>query len=427
MDAEGNLHSTSLQSDTKILQVVILQAGALVRRPSIEVLVFGQRLVAIGRFVRKPLPARIDRIHDEPRALADAILVINRDGIVDASAGDAQHRPAAMKTEVDRHANILAGIRKGSVNRLAAGDRNVAGRADHRHRIRQALRTGRRDHRLDVLLGAAMRSRDDPQSVGGVASIELRHEVEPVSSLVQLGTLPVRPAILMPRDRAAEPGLLYPYRLVERSEVGTVDRFGDFQQLRMAIETQACIGELQRTEYELDDPLGRTFGRSRLGHLHRMTSVGIRGAADRIGERFYPTHGWGLAIGPERRSSLAIDDRTFRDRRVRDDVGHVALDVLEFVVLQQSLEDIEPAALVSIEDRAIEVALGIEADRAAIAEPHRAFLALATIALHRSLIGPIIDDGYLDERQTCHLNLSYGSEAGRRMQRAKTQRAFRDA
>ena len=130
-----------------------------------------------------------------------------------------------------------------------------------------------------------MRTRYDPQTIGGVAAVELRHEVEAVRALVERGIVPVRPAVLMPRDRTAEARLLDPHRLVEWHEVLAVDGLGDLQQLRMAIEPKARIGELQRAEHELHDIFGRLFRRRRFRHLHRMAPVGKLGTADRIGKR----------------------------------------------------------------------------------------------------------------------------------------------
>ena len=57
-------------------------------------------------------------------------------------------------------------------------------------------------------------------------------------------------------------------------------------------------------------------------------------------------------------------------RRASEHVGDVAFDVCQFSVVEHAFEDVETAARIGLEDRGIELALRVEADRAAIAERH---------------------------------------------------------
>ena len=72
-----------------------------------------------------------------------------------------------------------------------------------------------------------VRAGHHPQPVGRRAAVQLAHEVEAVGDRVEVGAVPVGPAVLVPGDRPAEAGLLDPHRLVERHEVVAVDRGGD--------------------------------------------------------------------------------------------------------------------------------------------------------------------------------------------------------
>jgi hypothetical protein len=195
----------------------------------------------------------------------------------------------------------------------------------------------------------------------------------------------------MPGHRGAAARLLDEQRLVERREVRTVDRGGDGEKPGMAVDAQHRLGELQRAQDEIDDFL-RCIGRGGgLVHLHRMAAVGEIGAAERIAERLGPQQARRRAVRRQRRPALGIERRAALDRQAVEDVVHVPFDVSQLVGLQHPFEDVEAAAPVGVEDVGMQLARVGEADRPAIAEARRAFLAFAQIRLHRSFFGAVVD------------------------------------
>ncbi|WP_431270964.1 hypothetical protein [Dankookia sp. P2] len=78
-------------------------------------------------------------------------------------------------------------------------------------------------------------------------------------------------------------------------------------------------------------------------------------------------------------------------RQPRQDVLDIGLDIGEFLGLHHALEDIEAAAPIVLEDLGMDAAIGVEADRPAIAERHGADLPGAEISLHRGLFRAVID------------------------------------
>src|SRR6202050_2706750 len=136
--------------NAEVLQIVILKVRLVSCSPPILVLLTGEGLIAIWFLIRKSLLASIDRVHDHTRALANSLLVINRDRIVNTPADYSQHRLATMKTEVDSDPNILASVREGTMNRLSITDHYVAGRTDEMNCLGYTLRACCLDHRLNV-------------------------------------------------------------------------------------------------------------------------------------------------------------------------------------------------------------------------------------------------------------------------------------
>ncbi len=294
-----------------------------------------------------------------------------------------------MEAKVERHARIGAHVREGAVQSLAIADRDVAGRTDHRNGVGQTLRASGPGERGDVHL-AAMRAGHNPEPIRGVAAVELRHEVEAVGVLAERGALPVRPAILVPGDRAAEAGVLDPDRLVEGREVRAVDRLGHRQELRVAVETQTGFRELERAEHELEHVGGGAGGPARLEHLHRVAAVGGSGPAERVGEGLDPAQVARDTAAAERRPPLAVELRVLRHRRPFQELVHVALEVGELVLAEQALEDVEAAARVRRPNLGSQRAARVEAQRPAIAEAECPRGALRAVARHRRLFVAVI-------------------------------------
>ena len=198
-------------------------------------------------------------------------------------------------------------------------------------------------------------------------------------------------AVLVPGHRGAAARLLDEQRLVERREVRSVDRRGDGQKLRMAVDPQGSLGELQRAQDEIDDFLWRIGRRLGLEHLHRMAAVGELGAAERVAERLRPQQVRRRAVRPQGRAALGVERRAALGRQAVQDVQKVALDVGQLVSLENALEDVEAAAPIGLDDVGMELARRRETNRPAIAEPGRASLAIAQIGLHRRFFGAVID------------------------------------
>jgi hypothetical protein len=192
--------------------------------------------------------------------------------------------------------------------------------------------------------------------------------------------------------------LLDPQRFVERRHVGAVDRLGDREQLGMAAHPQTRVGELQRPQDLLYDPLGRTGRSGRLEHLHLMAAARARRAAERIGERLDPHDLRAASVGAERRPAVPIERRVAGNRRALQQIDHVALNVVEFALCDHPFEHVEPTARIGIENRRIEPTGFVESNRPAVAECERAPRAVLAIANHRRLFGAIVDRRRIDQR-----------------------------
>ena len=122
-----------------------------------------------------------------------------------------------------------------------------------------------------------------------------------------------------------------------------------------------------------------------------MAAVGELGAAERIAQRLRPQEVRRRAVGAQRRPALGVERRAALGRQAIEDVVKVALDVGQLVGLEHALEDVEAAAPIGLDDVGMELAVGGEADRPAIAELRRAPLAVAQIGLHRRFFGAVVD------------------------------------
>ena len=157
-------------------------------------------------------------------------------------------------------------------------------------------------------------------------------------------------AVLVPRDRGASSRFLDEQRLVERHEIFAVDRGGDRQQLRVAVDPEERLGELERAEDQVDDfrrGIGRRCG---LGHLHRMPVVGLFRTAERVAQRLGPEQGRGLAAHPQRGPAPSVDRRALLDRQALKNVVEISVDVGQLVRAQHVLEDVEAATRERRED-----------------------------------------------------------------------------
>ena len=175
-----------------------------------------------------------------------------------------------------------------TVHDLAVRDDHVPRSADERDGVRQALRTGGVDESLDVCLPRAVGAGNHPQAVRRVATVQLSHEIEAVGAGIEFGAGPVGPAVLVPSHRSTEAWVLDPDRLIEGYEVLTVDRRGDREQLRMAIQAEARVGELEGTDDQVQDLRGRPDRGGGLHHLHRVPAFHRLGAPERVGQRGRP-------------------------------------------------------------------------------------------------------------------------------------------
>ena len=108
------------------------------------------------------------------------------------------------------------------------------------------------------------------------------------------------------------------------------------------------------------------------------------------------------AVGTQCRPAVPVDVGPLVDRCPVEQVDDVALDVVELVAAEHTGEDVEAVLLVGVTDGRVEVAAGVEADRAAIAERGGAGLALASVAGHVGLDLAVVDDRDLDQRQRSH-------------------------
>ena len=70
---------------------------------------------------------------------------------------------------------------------------------------------------------------DDPKAIFRIAAIELRHKIKAMGAFIEVRTVPLCGAILVPGNRAAEMRMFEPNGLIEGRKVGPVDGLGDGQ------------------------------------------------------------------------------------------------------------------------------------------------------------------------------------------------------
>src|SRR5215207_33597 len=133
-----------------------------------------------------------------------------------------------------------------------------------------------------------------------------------------------------------------------------------------------------------------------------MAAVGGARAADRIRQRANPADVVLTTTDGKGGPPLTVGLRPLRHRCPVEQVGHVTLDVVELVLLQDAFEDVEADTLVGLDDGGIEPALLVEADRASVAERARPALTLLPVLQHRRFVVPVVDDRHVQQRQLPH-------------------------
>ena len=194
----------------------------------------------------------------------------------------------------------------------------------------------------------------------------------------------------MPGDRCATARLLDEQRLVERHEIIAVHSGGNREQLRVAIDPQGGLGELQRPQDQVHHLLRRIFRGFRLEHLHRVPPIGQAGAAERIAERLGPEQCRRLLADAQGRAALRIQFRAAFGGQAGQDVLQVVLDIDEFLGAKNILEDIEAAAPIGIQNVRMHLAVRGKVDRPPVAQAEGALLALRQIGLHRGRFRAVI-------------------------------------
>ena len=294
-----------------------------------------------------------------------------------------------MKTEVDGDADVRTGVGERAVHRLAIANAYIARRTEQRNGLRQPVRARRLAHGLDVRLGQ-MRAGHDPEAVGRIAAVQLRHEVEPVRTPVEDRRIPVRGAVLMPRHGTTESRLLDEEHFVERREVIAVDRGRDAQQIRMPVYAEARVGILQGARDHLQHVVRRIIGRGRFDHLRGMPALVALRSADRIGQRPDERKTEHLAVRIQRRAPVAVKSHfRFRGRPIQDAV-EIPLKVREFFSSENVFEYIEAAAPIRFQDVFAERSVGVETNGAAIAERPGAVFSRRSIGLHLRFVLAVV-------------------------------------
>ena len=122
------------------------------------------------------------------------------------------------------------------VNReLPIADHDIAGVAHQWDGIGQSLAARRFDKLGNIELALAVGSGHDPNPIDWSAPVDLGHEVETVGVFVDVRCIPVRIAILMPRDRGTSARVLDEEDVGEGSKVVAVDFRRDLEELGMAV------------------------------------------------------------------------------------------------------------------------------------------------------------------------------------------------
>ena len=172
------------------------------------------------------------------------------------------------------------------------------------------------------------------------------------------------------------------------------------EELGVAVEPDAGLGELKRSEDEVDHLFRGVRGRDRFEHLDRVPAVREVGAAEGIGEGLRPEEGRGLAAVGEGGPALRVHRGPLLGREAVDDVEEVRFDVGELVGADHALEDVEAAAPIGVENVRVERPVGEKMDGAAVSERIGAALAVLEVRLEGSLFRPVVHPHCLARRRS---------------------------
>ena len=279
------------------------------------------------------------------------------------------HRLAAVEAEGERDAQFRRRVGERGVEHLAVDDRDVAGVADERQGAGELLASSVALHpRLDVDLPELVRSRHDPETARRRRGIELHLEVEAVDAFVPVRRTPVGDAVLVPRHRTAETGLLDEDRVGEGHEVVAVDRRGDLEEERVAVEPQSGGHRLAHGVHEEDDVRRRVPVGQGLRHLRRVTAAQKPGAAPGVRQRLGEEVRRAGVVEPQGWPSLRVHFRVRTDRRALQHLVGVAAQFGHLVAVDESLEDVEAVLPVGRQDVRMELAAVGQANRSPVAD-----------------------------------------------------------
>jgi len=329
------------------------------------------------------LPAGVDRDLNDGRAVEDPPFVV---GIIRLDTERpllADHRGPAMESEGERDAEIRRGVGERAMQHLAIDNGGISPFAGQRHRARQALAAAVfRDQLLDIDMPVLVGTGHDPEAVPGRARVKLDLKIETVNSLVPIRRVPMGDAVLVPGNRAAETRLLDEDRVIIGNEVLAVDRLGDRQKGGMAVEAQARFHRLAHTAHQEECVFRRIRVGGGLRHLARVPPREHIGAPPRVGQRFHKDVGFTGEVQAQRRSALGVHFRVRSDGGALDHVGGVGTKLRELRRSDHPFKDVIAVFPVGGQDVRMELAVGIETDRPAIADLASDAFALAHIFGH---------------------------------------------
>ena len=264
---------------------------------------------------------------------------------------------------------------------------HVAGGAHQRDGAGQLLTAAVLPHHgLDVRLAELVGAGDDPETVADGGGIELDLKVEAVNALIPVRVVPMRDPVLMPGDGAAEAGLLHEDRIVERHEIGAIDRLCRRQQLRMPIQAQPGRHGLAHRVHQEHHMLGRVGVRLRLGHLRRMPPSEDRRATPGVGQRPGETVRHAGVVQAQRRTSLRVDGRVRPDRRAGEHGLCVGAQGGDLGLIDDAGEDVVAVAPIGGLDVGMQRAVIRQPEGAAIADFLGQALPRFTIGRHARIV-----------------------------------------
>ena len=229
-----------------------------------------------------------------------------------------------------------------------------------------------------LLVGAG----HDPQRIGRSGGVNLNLIIETVYAFVPLRGIPVGDAVLMPRDRSAEPGLLDEDYIIEGYEIVTIDRRGNGQQLRMAINAQARRHVLAHAAHAVDHIRRRIVVGCRLSHPARMAAFAILRSAIRIRQRLDQRVRLARGVEAERLPALRVDLGVVADRRPLQHHAGIAAQLVDFRLADDAFENIVSVLPVGRENFRVQAAVGIESRGTTVADLPRPPHALLQVGCH---------------------------------------------